>query len=158
MRADNHEPTLMAYCEADKNCWAGQSAQWFLGTQKNATRPWDAELALVEYRFRSEGGSVHIGFQAIYETLRLGLKKLLSQLNDNPLSLIIVGHSLGAALATLCALDSEVANLSNGPTAFSIVTGSGPLSPGKSFSLARPRLRPARSRGSMVGLGAASVG
>jgi hypothetical protein len=36
MRADNHVPTLMAYREADKNCWAGQSAHWFLETQKNA--------------------------------------------------------------------------------------------------------------------------
>jgi triacylglycerol lipase len=74
----------------------------------------DAELALVDYRFRSEAGSVHIGFQAIYETLRKSLQKVLSQLGGDRLPLIIVGHSLGAALATLCALDSEVANLSNG--------------------------------------------
>jgi triacylglycerol lipase len=74
----------------------------------------DAELALVEYRFRPDAGSAHIGFQAIYETLRQSLKKVLSQLGGNPSSLIIVGHSLGGALATLCALDSEVANLSNG--------------------------------------------
>jgi triacylglycerol lipase len=74
----------------------------------------DAELALVEYRFRSAAGLVHIGFQAIYETLRKSLITVLSQLRSNPLSLIIVGHSLGAALATLCALDPEVAKLSNG--------------------------------------------
>jgi triacylglycerol lipase len=74
----------------------------------------DVELALVTYRFRSSAGLAHIGFQAIYETLRQSLFKVLSQLGPNPLPILVVGHSLGGALATLCALDSEVANLSNG--------------------------------------------
>jgi predicted lipase len=75
----------------------------------------NVELALVEYRFRSEAGLVHIGFQAIYETLRKSITTVLSRPDGNPLPVVTVGHSLGGALATLCALDAEVARLSNGP-------------------------------------------
>jgi triacylglycerol lipase len=92
-----------------------QTVVSFRGTHFLSEWLGDAELALVPYRFRPESGSAHIGFQAIYETLRPSLRKVLSELGNPPLPLIIVGHSLGAALATLCALDAEVAKLSNGP-------------------------------------------
>jgi predicted lipase len=106
--ADSH---VFGFVAVGKN----QTVVSFRGTHFPSEWLEDAELALVEYRFRSEAGSAHIGFQAIYETLRKSVIEVLSQLGNNPLPLIIVGHSLGAALATLCALDSRVAELSNGP-------------------------------------------
>jgi hypothetical protein len=66
----------------------------------------DADLPLVAFRFRSNAGDVHMGFQAVYETIRKSILALLARAGAGPLT--IVGHSLGAALATLCALDAGI--------------------------------------------------
>lgn len=104
--ADSH---VFGFVAAGKN----QAVVSFRGTHFLSEWLKDVELALVTYRFRSESGLAHVGFQAIYETLRQSLFKVLSQLGETPLPLLIVGHSLGGALATVCALDSEVAKLSS---------------------------------------------
>jgi predicted lipase len=64
----------------------------------------DADLPLVDYRFRSTAaGLVHMGFQAVYETIRQSILDLVAKTRKQ--SLTLIGHSLGAALATVCSLD-----------------------------------------------------
>ena len=67
----------------------------------------DADLPLVKCRFRADAGRAHIGFQAIYQTIQQSILDLLGEAKGK--SVTVLGHSLGAALATLCALDEKVA-------------------------------------------------
>lgn len=71
----------------------------------------DFDLPLVPYRFRANAGLVHMGFQAIYETIQRSIVRLVQ---GQPTTVTVVGHSLGAALATLCALDDAVAAAAGG--------------------------------------------
>src|SRR5262245_36662887 len=65
----------------------------------------DLDLPTVPYRFRPDGGRAHMGFQAIYETIQ---QSVIRALAGTPSTVTLVGHSLGAALATLCAMDEAV--------------------------------------------------
>jgi triacylglycerol lipase len=73
----------------------------------------NADLPLVTYRFRAQAGLAHMGFQAVYETIRQSILDLVA--NARRQSLTILGHSLGAALATICALDESLPAAANRP-------------------------------------------
>lgn len=82
----------------------------------------NVDLPLVDYSFLSPvPGGVHVGFQAVYETIRESVKNAIEEAGSLPLT--IVGHSLGGALATLCALDADIAKLASGqPRVFSFAS------------------------------------
>jgi predicted lipase len=65
-------------------------------------------LPLVDYRFRPGTGLTHIGFQAVYETIRDSVIALVKKTAGLPVT--VLGHSLGAALTTLCVLDEGLAS------------------------------------------------
>jgi triacylglycerol lipase len=73
----------------------------------------DADLPMMDYRFRPSSGRAHIGFQAVYETIRDSVLKSLEKAGKLPLT--IVGHSLGGALATICALDTAISDFAIAP-------------------------------------------
>ncbi|MEK8127930.1 lipase family protein [Paenibacillus filicis] len=56
------------------------------------------------YPFLSDSGLVHSGFLDIYRTARKSILSALRKLPEDR-KLFITGHSLGGALATLCAVD-----------------------------------------------------
>lgn len=66
----------------------------------------NVDLPLEKYRFRAGSGQVHMGFQAIYKTIRQSILDALPKVGM--LSLTLIGHSLGGALMTLCALDEAM--------------------------------------------------
>jgi hypothetical protein len=56
--------------------------------------------------FIGGGSSVHNGFYTIYNKIRKDIIDKISELNPNKdKNIVISGHSLGAAVATLCAVD-----------------------------------------------------
>ncbi|KAK9685217.1 hypothetical protein K7432_015589 [Basidiobolus ranarum] len=76
---------------------------------------WAKNLAILPTKFvyptANDNVKVHGGFYETYSgienTVRSGLKDILTTLKDqsNTYKLIITGHSLGAAIATFCAMD-----------------------------------------------------
>src|SRR4029077_10405648 len=66
------------------------------------------------YGYPPGRGTVHQGFQIVYEAVRDNLRKLLQSKAPGCKELLITGHSLGSALAALSApdlLDDVAANL-----------------------------------------------
>jgi triacylglycerol lipase len=76
----------------------------FRGTTSTADTISDLIAHQMPYPWISNGGSTHHGFTEIYATARMQIIHTLSKCDSNK-KLIITGHSLGGALATLCALD-----------------------------------------------------
>jgi triacylglycerol lipase len=74
----------------------------FRGTE--TTAEWKQDLNLKQTAWRDSNTIlVHSGFHGIYEAVRDALRATLQPLASS--TLFIVGHSLGAALALLCAAD-----------------------------------------------------
>lgn len=76
----------------------------FRGT--NSTSNWISNILASQIRFRyiKEKCLTHRGFTGIYASARDGIISALARLSpDKPLT--VTGHSLGGALATLCAVD-----------------------------------------------------
>ncbi|GAQ82878.1 Triacylglycerol lipase [Klebsormidium nitens] len=87
----------------------------FRGTRRESVVNWIADLKFIQRRLdypKSAGALVHHGFYTDYHntTMRPELTKaLLSLLAEKPsLPVYVIGHSMGAALAILCALDLRV--------------------------------------------------
>jgi triacylglycerol lipase len=76
----------------------------FRGTTSTADTISDLIARQIPYPWLYNGGQTHRGFTEIYETARMQIINVLTKCNMNK-KLIITGHSLGGALATLCALD-----------------------------------------------------
>jgi triacylglycerol lipase len=76
----------------------------FRGTTSQADTISDLIARQTIYPWFDNGGNTHYGFTEIYATARMQIINALSKCDFNK-KLIITGHSLGGALATLCALD-----------------------------------------------------
>jgi len=58
-----------------------------------------------KFPYAKNAGWTHQGFTDVYASLRSGLRAALSRARAGEKRLYVTGHSLGGALATLCALD-----------------------------------------------------
>lgn len=65
----------------------------------------DFDAAAQPYRPLPNFGDVHVGFQAVYQTIRDSLRTGLPQACAGCKRLLVTGHSLGGALAVLAAPD-----------------------------------------------------
>jgi triacylglycerol lipase len=79
----------------------------FRGTTSGADAISDMIARQTPFRFVSGAGDTHRGFTSIYGSTRKQLLDILKHLSPSK-KLLITGHSLGGALATLCALDMAV--------------------------------------------------
>lgn len=93
---------------AARNAAHGLTVLAFRGTASNQFDDLISDLDTLQADFR-DGGRVHTGFLKAYE-LRVR-RPVTELLRDRPGPLLVTGHSLGAALATLAALDTPPAAL-----------------------------------------------
>ena len=66
-------------------------------------------------RSGSDSVCVHNGFQEQYESLRDNLRQKCIEYAEifEPDEILVTGHSMGGALATLCAIDFEISKFTN---------------------------------------------
>jgi len=104
----------------------------FRGT--SSTTNWISDIIASQTKFKyvKEDCLTHRGFTDIYSTARSQIMSALAKLSSNK-PLYITGHSLGAALATLCAIDVAANTSFNSPYLF---TYGGPRVGDPSFSKA----------------------
>ncbi|MFC5402883.1 lipase family protein [Cohnella soli] len=89
----------------------------FRGT--SSTQDWvtDAMASQVKVKWTKEAGAAHRGFSRIYGSARDQVLEALDNLPTDKV-LYLTGHSLGGALATLCALDASDNSSFKSPTTY----------------------------------------
>ncbi|MBD0381968.1 lipase family protein [Paenibacillus sedimenti] len=90
----------------------------FRGTNTSSDWVSDAIARQSPFVFVRDGGLVHRGFLDIYRSARKRILDALSKLSPQK-QLYITGHSLGGALATLCAADAAVNTKFKTPVVYS---------------------------------------
>lgn len=76
----------------------------FRGTSSTSDWLSDAIASQVSYPYCKNAGQTHRGFTQIYKSARHGIMSVLKNMSREK-RLVLTGHSLGGALATLCAMD-----------------------------------------------------
>ncbi len=89
----------------------------FRGTSSTADWISDAIARQRKYKYAKDAGQVHLGISDIYSSARDPILSSLSRLPASK-SLTITGHSLGGALAVLCAVDVAVNSPFNRPSVY----------------------------------------
>ncbi len=86
----------------------------FRGTRTNPD--WMADLSALQadFPYTPERLRIHSGFGTVYDSFRQRLIAALTNLSNSK-QLYVTGHSLGGALAILCALDAAVNTAFNHP-------------------------------------------
>ncbi|WP_410768567.1 lipase family protein [Fontibacillus sp. BL9] len=89
----------------------------FRGT--SSTTDWisDAIASQMRFKYIKEDCLTHRGFTHIYSSARDGIMSALTNLSPDK-TLYITGHSLGAALATLCAIDLAANTVFSSPVLY----------------------------------------
>ncbi|GAA3412165.1 lipase family protein [Paenibacillus hodogayensis] len=89
----------------------------FRGT--SSTSDWISDIIASQTKFKYSKGDcyTHRGFTNIYSSGRSGIISALAELSPNK-ALYITGHSLGAALSTLCAFDIVANTVYSSPKLF----------------------------------------
>lgn len=89
----------------------------FRGTSSTTDWMANARARQVKYKYVRDAGWTHCGFTDIYSSLRAAVRAALSALPKHK-TLYVTGHSLGGALATLCALDVAVNTAFDSPRVY----------------------------------------
>ncbi|MDF2670936.1 MAG: lipase, partial [Paenibacillus sp.] len=79
----------------------------FRGTSTTADWISNSIARQEKFKYVRDAGWTHSGFTRIYTSIRPQIRSVLKELPDHK-TLYVTGHSLGGALASLCALDSAV--------------------------------------------------
>jgi len=79
----------------------------FRGSASHMDAISDLEAHQIDCPWGMQAGKTHYGFTAIYQTIRDQILPVLQRCPSHK-RLILTGHSLGGALATLCALDLAI--------------------------------------------------
>jgi triacylglycerol lipase len=77
----------------------------FRGTQTLEDWLADLDFVAIPYQSVADAGLVHMGFQLVYDAVRKSVSSLLQALAAGIDNIWVTGHSLGGALAVLCAPD-----------------------------------------------------
>jgi predicted lipase len=88
--------------------WNAATATALVAIRGTSTiNDWLADIDAVAVPFRSypAAGLVHMGFQLVYEHIRDSIQTILAASCAGATRVIVTGHSLGGALAILCAMD-----------------------------------------------------
>jgi hypothetical protein len=91
------------YAFLSKHATTGTTLLSFRGTQPDSAMNIATDLEVSTVPWTESSGRVHHGFAKAFRTVAPGIQKLLVRNNVRPSDLIVAGHSLGAALATLAA-------------------------------------------------------
>lgn len=93
------QPDYFGFCASGVN---GLGCIAFRGTETPGE--WVQDFAAIPTPNLHGQGTVHLGFQDVYEKIRSAVVENLRKL-ETVSEVIIIGHSLGGALALLCAAD-----------------------------------------------------
>jgi triacylglycerol lipase len=77
----------------------------FRGTQTLEDWLADLDFVAIPYKPVADAGLVHMGFQLVYDAVRESVSSLVQALAAGVENIWVTGHSLGGALAVLCAPD-----------------------------------------------------